>query len=170
MQKTIRFEIDGKIHEVGVERAGKRLTLTHEGKSYTLSLLPEPDALRDAPGASRPGPGSAAALTPAASSPAAAIPAATAAAAVPPAAAPTTAAGSAAAIDSSGSLHAPMTGVIKEIKVAPGHSVKEGEVVLIMEAMKMDIDVPSPVSGIVAEVLVKGGDTVSARQQLMVIH
>ena len=83
--------------------------------------------------------------------------------------APAAAAGSA-TVDSAGTLHAPMTGVIKEIKVAPGHAVEEGQIVLIMEAMKMDIDVPSPVSGVVAEVLVTGGDTVSARQQLMVIH
>jgi len=63
-----------------------------------------------------------------------------------------------------------MSGVIKEIKVGPGHTVEEGQVVLIMEAMKMDIDVPSPVAGIVAEVSVKPGDTVNAKQQLMVIH
>jgi biotin carboxyl carrier protein len=36
--------------------------------------------------------------------------------------------------------------------------------------MKMDIDVPSPVAGIVAEVSVNPGDTVNAKQQLMVIH
>jgi biotin carboxyl carrier protein len=63
-----------------------------------------------------------------------------------------------------------MTGVIKEIKVGPGFNVEQGQVVLIMEAMKMDIDVPSPASGVVAEVLVKVGDTVSAQQKLMVIH
>ena len=63
-----------------------------------------------------------------------------------------------------------MAGVIKEIKVGPGHNVEEGQVVLIMEAMKMDIDVPSPVAGIVAEVSVNPGDTVNAKQQLMVIH
>jgi biotin carboxyl carrier protein len=39
-----------------------------------------------------------------------------------------------------------------------------------MEAMKMDIDVPSPAAGVVAEVLVKVGETVSAQQKLMVIH
>ena len=63
-----------------------------------------------------------------------------------------------------------MTGVIKEIKVSPGFNVEQGQVVLIMEAMKMDIDVPSPASGVVSEVLVKVGDTVSAQQKLMVIH
>jgi biotin carboxyl carrier protein len=60
--------------------------------------------------------------------------------------------------------------LIKEISVAPGHNVEQGQIVLIMEAMKMDIDVPSPASGVVAEVLVKAGDTVKAQQKLMVIH
>jgi biotin carboxyl carrier protein len=63
-----------------------------------------------------------------------------------------------------------MTGVIKEIKVDPGDSVEGGQVVLIMEAMKMDIDVPCPAAGVVAEVSVKVGDTVNAQQQLMIIH
>ena len=63
-----------------------------------------------------------------------------------------------------------MTGVIKEVKVGPGHTVEEGQIVLIMEAMKMDIDVPSPVAGVVAEVSVKVGDTINAKQRLMVIH
>jgi len=78
--------------------------------------------------------------------------------------------GPTAQLDDAGALHAPMTGVVKEIKVGPGHNVEQGQVVLIMEAMKMDIDVPSPASGVVAEVLVKAGDTISAQQKLMVIH
>ena len=73
-------------------------------------------------------------------------------------------------LDGAGALHAPMTGVIKEIKVGPGYNVEQGDVVLIMEAMKMDIDVPSPASGVVAEVLVKAGDTVNAQARLMVIR
>ena len=41
MPRTIRFEWEGKNYEVGVERAGDRLTLTHEGKRYVVTLLPE---------------------------------------------------------------------------------------------------------------------------------
>jgi biotin carboxyl carrier protein len=155
MQKTVRFEIDGKSYEVGVERAGDRLTLTHEGKRYVVTLLPEqithPASAvpRGASGFPLQAPAAVAAPTVSAST----------AAQEPPA--PTKAAGV---------LHAPMTGIIKEVRVSPGYTVEEGQVVLIMEAMKMDIDVPSPASGVVAEVSVKVGDTVNAKQQLVVIQ
>jgi biotin carboxyl carrier protein len=155
MQKTVRFEIDGKNYEVGVERVGDRLTLTHEGKRYVVTLLPEQPAWA-AP--SPPRGSSGLSFAPAS---AAAPQVSTAAAVQGP---------SPAEPDSAGVLYAPMTGIIKEIRVAPGHNVEGGQVVLIMEAMKMDIDVPSPASGVVAEVLVKVGDTVNAKQQLVVIH
>jgi biotin carboxyl carrier protein len=159
MAKTIRFAWEGKNYEVAVERAGDRLTLTHQGTRYVVTLLPDrdgsaastPTASTQSPVAS---PGGAANRTP---PPTPVSPAA-------PASAP------AAEIDAAGALHAPMTGVVKEIKVGPGQNVEQGQVVLIMEAMKMDIDVPCPASGVVAEVLVKAGDTVSAQQKLMVIH
>ena len=154
MKKTVRFELEGKIYEVAVERTGNRLTLTLEGKRYTVSLLPE----ETAPAVSPP-------QSPAQTRPTAAIARVSSpVASTPSSSAPT------AAINSTGALPAPMTGVVKEIKVGPGHTVEEGQVVLIMEAMKMDIDVPSPLAGIVAEVSVKPGDTVNAKQQLMVIH
>ncbi len=154
MKKTVRFELEGKIYEVAVERTGNRLTLTLEGKRYTVSLLPE----ETAPAVSPP-------QSPAQTRPTAAMARVSSPTTqTQPAAAPT------AAINSTGALPAPMTGVVKEIKVGPGHTVEEGQVVLIMEAMKMDIDVPSPLAGIVAEVSVKPGDTVNAKQQLMVIH
>jgi biotin carboxyl carrier protein len=154
MKKIVRFELEGKIYEVSVERAGDRLTLTLEGKRYTVSLHPEETVPIVSPSKS-----------PAQTHPATAMPR------VPsPTISPQPSSAPAAQIDSKGTLNAPMTGVVKEIKVGPGHSVEEGQIVLIMEAMKMDIDVPSPVAGIVAEVSVKPGDTVNAKQQLMVIH
>lgn len=154
MKRKVRFELEGKIYEVGVERTGDRLTLTHEGKRYIVSLLPEEIAAKVSPPQSR------AQTRPAAAMPRVSSPTTS----TPPSSAPT------AELNSTGALHAPMAGVIKEIKVGPGHNVEEGQVVLIMEAMKMDIDVPSPVAGIVAEVSVNPGDTVNAKQQLMVIH
>jgi len=151
MAKKIRFEWEGRNYEVGVERTGDRLTLTHEGKRYTVTLLPEQDAAKvSPPSVSRPQPAAARPAPP------------------PPSAAP--AAATVAEMDAAGALHAPMTGVIKEIKVGPGYNVEQGEVVLIMEAMKMDIDVPSPATGVVAEVLVNAGDTVNAQAKLMVIR
>jgi biotin carboxyl carrier protein len=152
MAKTIRFEWEGKNYEVQVERAGDRLTVAHQGKRYTVTVLPEQER-RTAPAS----PAQSSAV-PRTDPPAPSIPGSSVSA-VP-----------AAEIDAAGALHAPMTGVIKEIRVGPGQTVEQGQVVLIMEAMKMDIDVPSPASGVVAEVLVKAGDTVSAQQKLMVIH
>ena len=168
MSRTIRFEWEGKIYEVGVERAGDRLTLIHGEKRYVVTLLPQrsqtkaspPPVDAQAPSAATP----AGAFAPTGASTPAPASMSTAAPAGMPAAGPT------AQLDTAGALHAPMTGVIKEIKVGPGFNVEQGQVVLIMEAMKMDIDVPSPASGVVAEVLVKVGDTVSAQQKLMVIH
>ena len=161
MKRKVRFELEGKIYEIGVERTGNRLTLTQEGKRYIVSLLPEEAAPKVSPPQSptqtRPAAAMPPLYSPVASTPSSSAPTA-------PASAPT------AAINSTGALPAPMTGVVKEIKVGPGHTVEEGQVVLIMEAMKMDIDVPSPLAGIVAEVSVKPGDTVNAKQQLMVIH
>ncbi len=155
MKRKIRFEFEGERYEVTVERTGDQLALTHEGKRYSVSLLEE-EAEGGGAGQQTPA-GSAAPVVPAAqvASPQPQVPAA----AAPPA-------GGGAA----GALPAPMTGVVKDIKVGVGHQVQQGQVVLVMEAMKMDIDVPSPVTGIVAEVSVNAGDNVNANQQLMIIQ
>ena len=168
MKRKVRFELEGKIYEIGVERTGNRLTLTQEGKRYIVSLLPEEAAPKvsppQSPAQTRPAAAMPPLYSPVASTPSSSAPTPSSTTPTAPASAPT------AAINSTGALPAPMTGVVKEIKVGPGHTVEEGQVVLIMEAMKMDIDVPSPLAGIVAEVSVKPGDTVNAKQQLMVIH
>ena len=57
MSRTIRFEWEGKVYEVGVERAGDRLTLTHGEKRYVVTLLPEPSGPKvPQPRASTPSP------------------------------------------------------------------------------------------------------------------
>ena len=158
MPRKIRFEWEGKIYEVGVERAGDRLTLIHEGKRHVITLLPQQSQPKVSPSPSAP------------QTRPAVMPQASTVQAPAPTSTSTAAAAATAELDAAGALHAPMTGLIKEISVAPGHNVEQGQIVLIMEAMKMDIDVPSPASGVVAEVLVKAGDTVNAQQKLMVIH
>ena len=57
-------------------------------------------------------------------------------------------------------LTSPLSGIIVEIKVAPGALVKEHEPLVILEAMKMNTNISSPVSGKVKEVKVKAKDTV----------
>ena len=85
----------------------------------------------------------------------------------PPPAAP---APSAPAAAGPGVLPAPMTGTVKEIKVAAGEQVSAGQLVVVMEAMKMDIDVTATAAGTVAEVHVSPGDNRAAGQPLLTIR
>jgi oxaloacetate decarboxylase alpha subunit len=64
---------------------------------------------------------------------------------------------------------APLSGNIFKINVQEGATVNEGDVILILEAMKMETEVRSSVSGVVQQLLVKDGDAVQAGQTMMVI-
>ncbi|KQC14841.1 MAG: hypothetical protein APR63_05080 [Desulfuromonas sp. SDB] len=59
-----------------------------------------------------------------------------------------------------GNIVAPLPGLITKISVEVGDQVKTGQVVLIMEAMKMENEIQSTVSGEVTEIKVKPGDNV----------
>ena len=61
---------------------------------------------------------------------------------------------------------APMPGAVFEIKKAVGDSVEEGETVIVLEAMKMEMAIAAPCAGRVADILVKKGDQVTAGQVL----
>ena len=63
-----------------------------------------------------------------------------------------------------------MTGSVKEIKVSVGDTVSSGQLVVIMEAMKMDIDVTATAAGTVAELHVEAGDNRAAGQPLLTIR
>lgn len=58
-------------------------------------------------------------------------------------------------------IESPMLGTILDIKVRPGDSVKEGEPVVILEAMKMENDVPAPKDGTIKDILVQKGQNVN---------
>lgn len=81
-----------------------------------------------------------------------------------PAAAPAPAPKAPAASGSAGSVEitAPMPGKILAVKANPGQSVKKGEVVLLLEAMKMENEVVAPQDGTIASVNVNSGDMVEA--------
>jgi oxaloacetate decarboxylase alpha subunit len=64
---------------------------------------------------------------------------------------------------------APLSGNILKILLAQGQPVNEGDVILILEAMKMETEVRSAVSGVVQQVIAKEGDAVQAGQTIMVI-
>ncbi len=81
---------------------------------------------------------------------------AAAAAAPAPAAAPAAAPASAAAPAGGESVTSPMPGNILDIKVANGAVVKKGDVLVILEAMKMENEIVAPCDGVVNVVVTKG--------------
>ena len=62
-----------------------------------------------------------------------------------------------------------ITGNVWKVEVSAGTSVAAGEVLIILESMKMEIPVESPVAGTVQEVLVQPEDQVEEDQLLLVI-
>ena len=62
-----------------------------------------------------------------------------------------------------------LPGTVFKIVVANGQSVKEGDVLLVLEAMKMEIEVVAPQDGVVNSVLVNQGDSVEDGQTLVII-
>jgi biotin carboxyl carrier protein len=68
------------------------------------------------------------------------------------------------------SVEAPMVGKILKIEKQAGDHVDEDDVVIVMEAMKMEIPVVAPVSGTVKEITVTPGQAVEAEQVLAVIE
>ena len=64
---------------------------------------------------------------------------------------------------------APMPGKILNVKVNVGDSVKEGDLVLLLEAMKMENEVFASATGKVVQIPVKSGDSVNTGDVLMVI-
>jgi len=61
-----------------------------------------------------------------------------------------------------GAITAPMPGKVVSVAVAPGDTVDAGQVVVVLEAMKMETGVTTPGAGTVGAVLVTAGDTVDA--------
>ena len=68
-----------------------------------------------------------------------------------------------------GGVTSTMQGMILKLKVKPGDSVQEGDVLAVIEAMKMENDIHAPQSGTLEEIFVAEGDTVNAGDTLMVI-
>ena len=98
-----------------------------------------------------------------------AAPVAPAAAPAPKAAPAPAAAAAPAAPAAAGAVEvkAPMPGNILDVKVAAGASVKAGDVLVILEAMKMENEIVAPQDGTVASVNVNKGDTVNSGDVLV---
>ena len=129
----------------------KNLIVTVNGVAYNVTV-------EEGTGAPAP---AAAPAAPAAPAPAA--PAAPAPAAAP--AAPAAPAGPAGAV----AVNAPMPGNILDVKVKPGDSVKAGDTLLILEAMKMENEIVAPHDGTIAQVVTTKGAVVDTGTPLFVL-
>ena len=67
------------------------------------------------------------------------------------------------------SVRAPLPGRITEVLVAPGDLVKEGQAVAVLETMKMENEILSEYSGVVSQVCVSVGESVSGDAVIVVI-
>ena len=127
--------------------------VTLNGRTYEIEveagkamLLDEYEAIAPAPAAA----------------PVAAAPVAAAAA---PAAAP-----AAPAVTGAGDpINAPMPGTILKVNVKAGDAVKEGQVLVVLEAMKMENEILAPKNGTVTQVVVSKGASVDTGAPLVVI-
>jgi acetyl/propionyl-CoA carboxylase alpha subunit len=72
-----------------------------------------------------------------------------------------------ASADTRGALSAPMPATVVRVDVAPGDRVRNGDVLIILEAMKMELPVRAPADGIVIAVLCKAGELVKAGAPLV---
>lgn len=123
----------------------KNYTITVNGTPYNVTV--EEGTSSAAPVASAPAPAPAAAPAPQAA----------------PKAPPAPAAAGSVKVD------APMPGNILDVKVSNGAAVKAGQVLVILEAMKMENEIVAPQDGTVASINVNKGDTVEAGQTIITL-
>lgn len=67
-------------------------------------------------------------------------------------------------------VEAPMPGTILDVKTTVGASVENGQVLCILEAMKMENDIVAPKAGTVASISVNKGDSVEAGQVIITLN
>ena len=84
-------------------------------------------------------------------------------------AAPAAPAAPAAVTGAGEAVNAPMPGTILKVNVTQGQAVKEGDVLCVLEAMKMENDIIAPKSGTVTQVVTAKGASVSSGDPLVVI-
>ncbi|WP_288272479.1 biotin/lipoyl-containing protein [uncultured Megasphaera sp.] len=139
--KKFKITVNGKAYEVEVEEIGG-----------TPVAAPAPQASAPAPAPAAPAP------APAAPAPAPAAPASTPAPAV-----------GGPIPDGAITVKAPMPGKISALKAEAGKAVKRGDIILVLEAMKMQNDITATADGTLHEIRVNPGDNVKTGDVLAVI-
>lgn len=153
--KEYKYKVNGVDYTVNINSVeGNMANVTVNGVSYNIEME-KPVAAPKATPAPK------AAPAPAAAPKAAPAPA--------PAPAPKAAPAPAAAPTGGKALKAPLPGVIKDIKVAVGDQVKEGQVVLILEAMKMENEINAECDGTITAISVNKDDSVLEGTVLLTI-
>lgn len=66
-------------------------------------------------------------------------------------------------------VNAPMAGTINAVNVAVGQAVKKGDILCILEAMKLENDIVCPCDGTITSVLVSKGQAVTSGQKIVTI-
>ncbi len=74
------------------------------------------------------------------------------------------------ALGAAGGLAAPMPGLASDVRVAVGDEVHAGQVLVVLEAMKMEHHITAPIDGTVTEVLVHAGSQVANGEVLLVLE
>ena len=87
-----------------------------------------------------------------------------------PVAAPAAAPAAAAAPVAGEAVTAPMPGNILKVNVTAGQAVKDGDLLVVLEAMKMENEIFAPKAGTVAQVLVQKGSTVDTGATMIVLN
>ena len=140
--KEYKFKIGGKEYNVTVNpKEGKFFDVTVNGATYEVEAENAPAA---------------APIAQPVAAPVQAAPAAAAAPAAKPAGA-------------GEKLASPLPGVIIEISVKEGQQVKAGQKVAILEAMKMENEIPAPKDGTITEIHVHKGDTLQEGDPVVTI-
>ncbi|KAA3644581.1 MAG: biotin/lipoyl-binding protein [Chloroflexi bacterium] len=75
-------------------------------------------------------------------------------------------------VDDSGEfiLKAPMPGLVVKVPVSEGDEIKQGDVLVILESMKMQNELKSPRDGVVSRVLVKDGESIEQKTEMVHIE
>jgi methylmalonyl-CoA carboxyltransferase 1.3S subunit len=58
----------------------------------------------------------------------------------------------------------PVTGIVVKVAAQPGQNIQTGDILMVLEAMKMETNITAPVSGKIAAVKVNAGDSVQSGQ------